>query len=164
MDKIDLEIARILSKNARTPFRQIAQQLQISPQMVIRRYEKLKKAVFSYSSVTVNLEKLGFKASVAFSLKISKEKQSEIGKIYDKITKFPNVIVANRLLGVADMFLLAPVRNFEEVFELQDRLSEIDGIEELDITLYRIHKNWPRQLYTNLLEDQTFKFTPKNPR
>jgi len=154
MDEIDAEIAKILSKNARTPFRKIAQQLDISPQMVIRRYKKLRKTVFSYSSVTVNLEKLGFKAAVAFSLKISKEKQGEISKIYDKITKFPNVIVANRLLGTVDMFCLVPVRSFEEIFEFQNRLSEIEGIEEVDLTLYRIHNNWPRQLFNKLLEEK----------
>ena len=103
--------------------------------MVIRRYQKLRKTVFSYSAVTVNLEKLGFKASVAFSLKISKEKQGEIGRIYDKITKFPNVIVANRLLGTVDMFCLVPVRSFEEIFEFQNRLSVIEGIEEVNMTI-----------------------------
>jgi DNA-binding Lrp family transcriptional regulator len=154
MDEIDLEIAKILSKNARTPFRKIAQQLNISPQMVIRRYERLRKTVFSYSTIALNLEKLGFKASVAFSLKISKEKQGEIGRIYDKITKFPNVIVANRLLGVVDMFCLVPVRSFEEIFEFQNRLSVVEGIEEVTMTIYRIHKKWPRQLYSNLLEEQ----------
>lgn len=153
MDKIDLEIAKILSKNARTPFREIAEQLGISPQMVARRYKKLWKTVFSYSSVTVNLEKLGFKASAAFCLKISKEKQSKISQIYDEITKFPNVIIASRLLGVVDMLFLVPLRSFEELFEFQNRLSEIEGIEEVDMALYKAHKNWPRQLYDGLLEE-----------
>jgi Lrp/AsnC family transcriptional regulator for asnA, asnC and gidA len=154
MDRIDLEIAKILSENARIPFRKIAEQLEISPQMVIRRYRRLRKTVFAYSSVTVNLEKLGFKASAGFCLKISKEKQEEITQIYNKITKFPNVIVAGRLLGSVDMCFLVPLRSFEEVFDFQQRLSEIEGIEEVDITLYKIHKNWPRQLYSNLLPEQ----------
>ncbi len=153
MDKIDLEIAKILSMNARIPFRKIAQQLDISPQMVIRRYQKLRKTLFSYSSVTLNLEKLGFKASAVFSLKISKEKQGEIDRIYDKITKFPNVIVANKLLGPVDIFCLVPVKSFEEIFEFQNRLSDIVGIEEVNMTIYRAHKNWPRQLYHKLLEE-----------
>jgi DNA-binding Lrp family transcriptional regulator len=154
MDKIDLEIARILSKNARTHFREIAQQLNISPQMVTRRYEKLQKTFFSYSSITVNLEKLGFKAAVTFSLKISKEKQGEVNKIYDKITKLPNVIVAYKLLGTDDMFCLVPVRSFEEIFEFQTKLSTIEGIDEINMTLYKIHKKWPRQIYNKLIEEK----------
>lgn len=153
MDKTDIEITKILSKNARTPFREIAKQLGISPQMVIRRYKKLKETTFAYSSVTVNFEKLGFKASAAFSLKITKEKQGEIGRIYEKITSFPNVIVANKTLGTIDMFCLVPVRSFEEIFEFQNRLSEIEGIEEIEMTIYKPHKNWPRQLYSQLLEE-----------
>jgi DNA-binding Lrp family transcriptional regulator len=154
MDNIDMEIMRILSKDARTPFRKIALELKISPQMAIRRYNKLKMTNFAYSSVTLNLEKLGFKASVTFSLKISKEKQGESAQIYNKIIQFPNVIVSNRMIGAADMLFLVPVRSFEEIFKFQDSLSEIEGIEQIEITLYRIHTNWPRQLYNNLIEDQ----------
>ena len=151
MDQTDLEIAKILSKNSRTPFRKIAQQLNISPQMVIRRYKKLRKTIFSYSSITVDLEKLGFKASASFSLKISKDKQGEISRIYDQIVKFPNVVVANRVLGTVDMYCLVPVRSFEEIFEFQNRLSEIEGIEEVEMTIYKPHRNWPRKLYDKLL-------------
>lgn len=151
MDNTDLEIAKILSKNARVSFRKIAEQLEISPQMVIRRYKRLRKTVFSGSSITVNLEKLGFKASATFCLKISKEKQGEITQIYDKITKFPNVIVASRLLGAVDVCLMVPLRSFDEVFEFQQRLAEVEGIEEVDMTLYKAHKSWPRQLYNRLL-------------
>lgn len=154
MDEIDLKIAKILSENARTPYRKIAQQLDISPQIVIRRYKKLRKTIFSFSSITVDLKKLGFKASATFSLKISREKQGEIGIIYEKIIKLPNVIVANRLLGPVDISCLVPVRSFEEIFEFQNHLSKIEGIEEVNMTIYRIHRKWPRQLYNNLLEEQ----------
>jgi len=153
VDEIDIAITKILLKNARISFREIAKQLGISPQMVIRRYNKLKATFFAYSSVTVNFEKLGFKASVAFSFKIAKEKQGEIGRIYEKITSFPNVIVANKVLGTVDMFCLVPVRSFEEIFEFQNCLSEIEGIEEIEMTIYKPHKNWPRQLYSKLLDE-----------
>jgi len=153
MDATDLEIAKILAKNARVSFRKIAKQLNISPQMVSRRYNKLKKTVFAYSSVTVNLEKLGFKASAGFCIKVSKEKQSEINQIYDKITKLPNVIVGGVLLGAVDMCFLVPFRNFAEIFNFQKQLSEIEGIEEVDITLYRAHQSWPRELHQPFLQD-----------
>ncbi|MCX8150804.1 MAG: Lrp/AsnC family transcriptional regulator [Candidatus Bathyarchaeota archaeon] len=153
MDAIDLEIAKILAKNARVPFRKIAKQLKISPQMVSRRYEKLKKTVFSYSSVMVNLEKLGFKASVGFCIKVAKEKQGEIDQIYDKITKLPNVIVGGVLLGAVDMCFLVPVRDLSEIFDFQKHLSEIEGIEEVEITLYKVHQSWPRQLYQHFLQN-----------
>ncbi|NLE05028.1 MAG: Lrp/AsnC family transcriptional regulator [Crenarchaeota archaeon] len=154
MDKVDLEIVKIISKNARTPFRKIAKQLNISPQMVSRRYEKLKKTTFAYTSITVNLEKLGFKAAAVFSLKISRHQQCETNKIYDTIVQSPNVIVANKVLGTFSMYCLVPVRSFEEVFEFQNYLAAIEGIDEIEMTLYKIHKNWPRQLYNKLLEEQ----------
>jgi DNA-binding Lrp family transcriptional regulator len=42
-------------------FRKVAEMLGISTQAVIRRYNRLKKNVLSYSSITVNLEKLGYR-------------------------------------------------------------------------------------------------------
>ncbi|MGF3522152.1 MAG: Lrp/AsnC family transcriptional regulator [Candidatus Bathyarchaeia archaeon] len=153
MDEVDLEIAKMLAKDARVSFRKIAEQLGISPQMVSRRYEKLKKTVFAYSSVTVNLEKLGFKASAGFCIKVSKEKQGEIDQIYDKITKLPNVIVGGILLGSVDMCFLVPVRDISEIFDFQKYLAGIEGIEEVDITLYKVHQSWPRQLYQPFLQN-----------
>ncbi len=157
MDKIDLEIARFVSKDARIPFKKIAGQLGISTQMVIRRYNNLKKDTFAYSSITVNLRKLGFKASVGFDLKIKKESHREIDQIYDKITTFPNVIIANKMLGPFDMSFLVPVRNFEEIFKFQERLANIKGIERASITIYRAHENSPRQLSYKLLQEQLEK-------
>jgi len=154
MDEIDSEILRTLCMNARIPFSEIAKQLGISPQMVIRRYNNLKKTAISRSSITINLQKLGFKASVSFSLKIKYENHKEINQIYDKITKFPNVIVGNKMLGPFDMAFLVPVRDFEEIFEFQERLSHIKGIEKLGMTIFRPHESWPRNLSCNLLQEQ----------
>jgi Lrp/AsnC family transcriptional regulator for asnA, asnC and gidA len=154
MDEIDKEIAKIVSKDARIPFKDIARQLGISPQMVIRRYNNLKKTAFAYCSITVNLKKLGFEASVGFTLKIREENHREIDQIYDKITKFPNVIIADKMLGPWDMSFLIPVRSFEEIFKFQEQLASIKGIEKVEMTLYRAHENWPRQICTKLLQEQ----------
>jgi Lrp/AsnC family transcriptional regulator for asnA, asnC and gidA len=157
MDKVDIEIAKCVSKNARIPFKEIAMQLGISPQMVIRRYNNLKKTAFVYSSITVNLRKLGFQASVGFTLKIREENHREIDQIYDKITTFPNVIIADKMLGPCDMSFLVPVRSFEEIFKVQERLANIKGIEKVEMTIYRAHENWPRQICNKLLQQQLEK-------
>lgn len=157
MDEIDIKIAKLVSKNARMPFKDIARHLGISPQMAIRRYNNLKKTAFAYSSITVNLRKLGFEASVGFTLKVKEENHREIDQIYDKITTFPNVIVADKMLGPFEVSFLAPVRSFEEIFEFQERLANIKGIEKVEMTIYRAHENWPRQVCDKILQEQLEK-------
>ncbi len=58
IDETDKRIAKILAYNARTPFKQIAQQVGISTKNVIQRYERLKGSLLTLSTITVNLKKL----------------------------------------------------------------------------------------------------------
>ena len=62
LDKIDLLIINILSENAFMSFRKVAEKLRISTQAVIRRFNRLKKGVLVYSSITVNLHSLAVAA------------------------------------------------------------------------------------------------------
>ncbi len=64
MDKIDREIAKTLSQNARTPFSAIAKKLKTSTSQVIKKYKKLKENnFFLRSSITVDPKKLGYRAN-----------------------------------------------------------------------------------------------------
>src|SRR3990170_2837954 len=63
IDETDRKIARILSRSARTPFKRIAEQLGISTKNVIQRYRRLRREkVLTLSSITVDLNKLGYNA------------------------------------------------------------------------------------------------------
>ncbi len=62
LDDVDKRIALILSQNSRTPFKNIAAELQISSKTVIQRYKKLRGGLLTLSTITVNLHKLGYQA------------------------------------------------------------------------------------------------------
>lgn len=157
MDEIDCLIAKILCDNSRTSFKKIGEQLDISTQTVMRRYKKLKKSLFSFSSITVDLGKLGFQASVGLSIKVSSGKKASISTIYDQILRLPNIIVAYETLGPTDLILLAPVRSFDDLFVLLEKISNIECIKEIDVTIYKPNTVWPRQLYAQLLKDYVCK-------
>ena len=153
MDEVDCLIAKILCKKSRTSFKKIGEELGISTQTVMRRYAKLKKTLFTCSSITVNLEKLGFQASVGLSIKVSSGKKALISTIYDQIVKLPNIIVAFETLGPTDIIVMTPVRSFAELFALLEKISNIEGVKEMDLTLFEPHTAWPRQLYSQLLKN-----------
>ncbi|MCW4015921.1 MAG: Lrp/AsnC family transcriptional regulator [Candidatus Bathyarchaeota archaeon] len=152
MDDIDFKIAKIFCKNSRIQFKKVAEQIGVSTQTVIRRYAKLKKTLFTYSSITVDLEKLGFQATVGLFINVSGSKKGTASNIHDKIKKFPNVIVTFELLGPNAVSLLVAIRTFEELFTLLENVSNIEGVEEIELTVHKPHNVWPRQLYAKILE------------
>jgi Lrp/AsnC family transcriptional regulator, leucine-responsive regulatory protein len=161
LDETDKKIAVILSKKSRTPFRKIAEQLGISTKTVIQRYKKLRKNIFTLSTVTLDLSKLGYQALGNYSLKLSN--RSKLTEIYSQLLKIPNVIVIIRMFGNYDLYVAIMLEDFEAMFRTNDLLSKIDGIEKRDMGLTPAPMSWPLNLFPSLLEgDRMPKYwTPK---
>jgi len=149
LDETDLEIAKILANDARISFRKIAAQLGISTKKVIKRYEKMRKDLLPNSSITLDLEKLGFIGQAAFCIKISYK--NELEDIFEKIVQAPNVIVAIKHYGEFEITVIAPFKNFEELYKLNDEISKIEGIKEVEISINKPFNDWPPNLYAHLL-------------
>ena len=92
------------------------------------------------------------KEAVAFSLTIKEAKHKEIHEIYNKICELPNVLVVIRTFGSQDMIVLVPVRDFEELFQFQEYVCKIDGVEKVDVTIYKPHKSWPPQISDKFMQ------------
>ena len=152
LDKIDMQITRILSKNARISFRKLAKQLGISTNAVIRRYKRLRKDVAPYSSITLDLGKIGYTCTAVFLINVSHK--HEISKVFDKILRVPNIITAIRLLGTVDLFIVAPIANFKQLFKLKQDISKIPGIMKIELLLRESLSTWPRNIFSKLLSKQ----------
>ena len=161
INKIDLKIAKILTKEARTPFSTIAKKIGISPNNVISRYKKLREEnIISNSSITINLKKLGYNAIVVLFLKASAS--SNITVLYNQLIQTSNVIVAIKLLGPFDIMIDIPVRSFSEVFGLKKKLQQIKGIENIITELHAPFKKWSMNIFGSLLENyNNLRLTPQ---
>ena len=98
IDEKDRQIARMLAQNSRTPFRKIAEQLDISTKNVIQRYTKLRGKLLTFSAITVDLKKLGYNAMAGMFLQI--ENKSKIPEIHAQLLQTPNLIVAVKYVGL----------------------------------------------------------------
>jgi len=139
-DLIDQTIMRVLSLNARTPFRTIAKQLGISTKTAILRYEKLKRDWIWYSTLSLNFEKLGYAGHVSSLIKVSNK--NWVSEVFSQLIQIPNVIVAMRLLGPYDIDVLSPFSTTSELMDIKQAISEIPGIERVN---YQIGESliWP---------------------
>jgi len=149
IDETDRQIARTLSQNSRTPFRKIADQLDISTKNVIQRYRRLRENVLTLSSISVDLEKLGFKAMA--NLRIKAANKSQIPDIRDRLLQIPNLIVIVRYIGTYDLIALVVLSEFKELFRVKESARRIQGIENMEFFLTPIIPVWPSAMFSNLL-------------
>jgi DNA-binding Lrp family transcriptional regulator len=167
IDEIDRKIAKILSEKSRTPFRKIAEQLDISTKTVIQRYKKLRKNLLTLSTVTLDLNKLGYKALANIYIKVSN--RSKMTEIYSQLLQIPNLIVIIRLIGSYDLYTAIVLEDFDKMFEVSEQISKINGLEKPDVFITPMLPSWPLNLFPSLLESEAMpKYWPvesnKKPR
>jgi Lrp/AsnC family transcriptional regulator for asnA, asnC and gidA len=155
LDEVDRKIASILSQNARTPFKSIATQLQISSKTVIQRYKKLRENLLTLSTITVNLYKLGYNALGNVFVKVSN--RSKMPEIYSQLRQIPNVIVIIREMGAYDLYCAVVLEDFEKLFEVYAKIIRIVGVERAEVYPTPIPPAWPLNLFPSLLESQYMK-------
>jgi DNA-binding Lrp family transcriptional regulator len=152
LDEIDRKIAIALSRKARTPFRKIAGQLNLSTKTVIQRYKKLRENVLTLSTVTLNLNKLGYRAIGNLYIKVSN--RSKLTEIYSKLLNIPNVIVIIRLIGNYDLYVAIALEDFDKMFETREQINKISGLEKRDVYITPMPISWPYNLFPSLLESE----------
>jgi Lrp/AsnC family transcriptional regulator, regulator for asnA, asnC and gidA len=153
LDELDKKIAKILSENSRTPFKTIATQLDVSSKTVIQRYKKLRENLFTFSSITLDLSKLGFKALGNLYIKISN--RSKMNEIYSQLLEIPNLVVILRLIGAHDLYCGIFLEDFEELFLANEKIRKISGVEATTTYLIRLPPAWPLNLFPSLIDNET---------
>jgi DNA-binding Lrp family transcriptional regulator len=152
IDEKDLSIARILSVNSRTPFSEIGEKLDLSTASVIQRYKKLRKNLLTLSTITVDLNKLGYNAMMHTLIKVANK--SKIGEVHAKLLEIPNLIVAIKYLGTYDFLTLSAIRDFNEFFSIKDKIRAINEVEKEETFLWQAFPKWPANVFAPILNSQ----------
>jgi len=151
IDETDRKIACILARKSRTPFSQIANKLDLSTKTVIQRHNKLRKNLLTLSTITLDLNKLGFNALASLYIKVYN--RSRLTEIYNQLLQIPNVIVIIRLVGPFDLYVGVVLESFEKMFEVEEKIGRINGLEKPEVILTPVMPSWPLNLFPSLLEN-----------
>jgi len=141
LDKIDLCIIEALTNDARTPFRQIAASLNVSPDTIIDRYNALQeKGIVRGSTIVLNPEEIGYNAMAVFMIDIS---PTEDGKtqfdsfaILETIIKMKNIIVASKTVGDHDLMAIGVVKDFLHLVVVRDDIAAIPGVKDMEVSFW----------------------------
>jgi Lrp/AsnC family leucine-responsive transcriptional regulator len=113
MDKIDIEILRLLQENARTPLNQLAQKVFLSSPAVASRIEKLEKeGVIKGYTVTLDHLKLGYHITAFINLEVQPQQKASF---YPFIESCPNVLECNCVTGHYSMLIKVAFPSTQEL-------------------------------------------------
>jgi DNA-binding Lrp family transcriptional regulator len=141
LDKIDLYIIEALSKDARTSFRQLATELNVSPDTVIDRYNALQKqGVIRGSTIVLNPKEIGYKAMAVFMIDISPARAGQppfdSNVIVETLIKMRNIIVATKTVGDHDLLAIGVVKDFQHLFAVRDEIAAVPGVKDMEVSFW----------------------------
>lgn len=134
LDKIDLVILEMLKEDARTSFREIARKLDVSPDTISKRYERLiEQEVIIGSTVVINPSKIGYSFIARFGINV---KPAYSSQVLDRIIKIPSVIIASKLVGSHDLIAISVIRDFEHLCNLRDTILEMPYVDKVEVGMW----------------------------
>ncbi len=141
MDNIDLHIIETLSKDARTSFRQISKELNVSPDTIIERYNALQeKGIIRGSTIVLNPKEIGYNAMAVFMIDVSplecNLKDPGSSSILEALIKMRDIIVATKTVGDHDLLAIGVVKNFQHLFAVRNEIVAIPGVKDMEVSFW----------------------------
>lgn len=142
LDKIDLTIIRYLSRDAKTTYKDIADKLQVSPQTISDRVDKLlKKKIIKRFTIDIDPEKVNYPIEFICELDIN---ASVMDNVLSILTKIPEIHIIQITTGIHDILCIGNASSIENLHNIIERkISTIQGVNKTytSITLKKVKKN-----------------------
>lgn len=128
LDELDRKILRIITKNARTPFKDIADECEVSRAAVHQRVQKMyDNGVIIGSGFSVNPKMLGYQLCVYVGITL--EKGSQYKAVSEELDKIPEVVESVFTLGAYSMMIKLYAKNDTHLMTLLNgKIQEIPGV------------------------------------
>lgn len=146
IDELDRKILRVITENARTPFKDVAEECGVSRAAVHQRVQKmLESGVILGSGYQVNPKMLGYNLCVLIGITLEK------GSMYKDVTKalerIPEVVETQFTLGAYSMMVKVYAKDDRDLMRiLNAQIQEINGVantETLTCLDQKIYRNVP---------------------
>jgi len=144
LDELDLKIIDILTKDARKPFREIAQKIGVSVDTIIKRCNKLRREkVIRGSTMILDPKKIGYNCMIAFMINAepteifgTETSLPNITEILKRLIRMPNIILATKTINNYDLLAIGVAKNFEQLQEMIDEIAKIPGVLDVQLSFW----------------------------
>ncbi len=133
LDRVDLDIIRLLQKDADLSAAAIGEKIGLSQSPCWRRIQRMRDEGFIKGQVMIfDRKKLGFKIMIFAQVKLTAHGRSKVPEFAETIRKFPEVQECHLVLGNVDFLLRIVARDIEEYehffFEKLSHLPEVQEV------------------------------------
>lgn len=149
IDKLDKKILRILSTNARIPFKDVAAECGVSRAAIHQRVQHLiENGVITGSSFDVNPKSLGY--STCTYIGINLERGSMYKKVVAHLVAIPEVVECHFTTGPYTMLIKVYAKDNEQLMDLlNNQLQGIPGVVSTE-TLISLEQSIKREIPVNV--------------
>ncbi|MCQ2198615.1 MAG: Lrp/AsnC ligand binding domain-containing protein [Paludibacteraceae bacterium] len=128
IDELDRQILDIITKNARIPFKDIAEDCEVSRAAIHQRVQRLiDMGVIVGSGYHVNPKTLGYQTCTYIGIKL--EKGSMYADVVPELDKIPEVVECHFTTGPYTMMVKLYARDNEDLMELLNgKIQSIKGV------------------------------------
>jgi len=145
IDKLDLQILDIISKNARIPFKDVAQKCGVSRAAVHQRVQHMfdMKAIVG-SGYHINPKVLGFNTCTYIGIIL--ERGAMYKEVVPQLEKIPEIVECNFTTGPYTILVKLYARDNEHLMELlNSKIQEIKGVISTE-TLISLRQSFDREM------------------
>jgi Lrp/AsnC family transcriptional regulator for asnA, asnC and gidA len=145
IDELDEKILKLITKNARIPFLEVARECGVSGAAIHQRVQRLLNlGVVSGSEFLVNPQKMGYFTCAYMGIHLEKAKFHQ--QVVAELTKIPEVVECHYVTGSYAIFIKVQTKTNKHLKKLIDEdLQEIEGIARTE-TFISLEMEFKRQV------------------
>jgi len=136
LDGKDMEILRILQRNARTPFLEIGRNIGLSGATVHERVGALvKKGLIEGFSAILNYKLMGYHVTAIVNVTLE-HPSLDLQKMRDGLLSIPEITEAHNLTGDTDLLLTIKTKSIDDLRDLlTKKVQNLPGIKRLSTSI-----------------------------
>ena len=145
IDELDEKILRLITKNARIPFLEVARECGVSGAAIHQRVQRLLNlGVVSGSEFIVNPSKLGYDTCAYMGIYLEKAKYHTV--VAEALRKIPEIVECHYTTGQYAIFIKIQTKTNKHLKKMIDEdLQEIEGIARTE-TFISLEMDFKRQV------------------
>ena len=134
IDELDIKILRRLQSDARTPFKEIADQCNVTVDTIKNRFIALKeRGVIRGSTIVVDPKKMGLGNLIILGIQIV-ERYSD--SVLNMIKKIPGLCVATKIIGEYDIEAIFLLEDIEQIGATKEIIEDFPQVKSVDIGIF----------------------------
>lgn len=127
IDEVDKQILHFLIENTRTPFTEIAKQMNVSAGTIHVRVKKMEDAgIIKGTTLIVDYARMGYDFIAYVGILLTKSNKTE--NVMKELQKIPNVTVASVISGKYNIFCKIRAKDTSDAKEVIYRIDDIEDV------------------------------------